>query len=79
MVVLNPFVEKNLKTVTQYFDAIVNWTVQEQTVHGSDEVAEVSVSDLHIFHSLLFQHKDKVLPLFTKEDCRAGMLFHSSI
>jgi len=78
MVILNSFVEKNMPVVEQYFQAVVNWAVQEGTVHGSDEVAEVSVNDLHVFHSLVFQHKDKVLPLFRKEETRTGTLAHST-
>jgi hypothetical protein len=33
-----------------------------------DEVAEVSVQDLHIFHSLVFQFKDKIAAALTKEE-----------
>jgi hypothetical protein len=35
---------------------------------AADEVNELGVNDLHVFHSLVFQHKDKYLPLFGKEE-----------
>lgn len=66
MVTLNPFVEKNLKVVKDYFDDIVNFTAQPQTIH-SVEVNELSVYDLQIFHSLIFQHKEVILDLIEQE------------
>jgi hypothetical protein len=35
---------------------------------AADEVNELGVNDLHVFHSLVFQHKDKYLPLFSKDE-----------
>jgi hypothetical protein len=33
MTTLNGYVEKNMASVKQYFDDIINWSVQEKTVH----------------------------------------------
>jgi hypothetical protein len=57
---LNAFVEKHQKSIDKYFSDIVNFPVNTQTVH-SVEVNELSVYDLHMFHSLLFQNKDVIL------------------
>lgn len=59
---LNAFVEKHQKSIDKYFADIVNFPVNTQTVH-SVEVNELSVYDLHMFHSLLFQNKDVILAM----------------
>lgn len=66
MVTLNPFVEQKLKTIETYFEDIINFTAQPQTIH-SVEVNELSVNDLQIFHSLIFQHKESIMPHFGQE------------
>lgn len=65
MVPLNGFVERHMKTVAAYFDELVNFAAQPKTIHAG--VGEVSVGNLHAFHSLIFTHKDKILTSFTSE------------
>lgn len=68
MVPLNGFVEKHMKTVTQYFDELVSFAAQPKTIHSNMVgPAEVSISHLHTFHSLIFQFKDKILSSFSNE------------
>jgi len=67
MVPLNGFVERHMKTVTSYFDELVNFVAQPKTIHSGVAVAEVSINHLHTFHSLIFQHKDKILQSFQSE------------
>jgi hypothetical protein len=57
---LNQFLEKHQKTLDKYFADIINISVNPQTIHNV-EVNELSVYDLHMFHSLLFQSKDVIL------------------
>jgi len=57
---LNAFVEKNQKSIDKYFADIINFSINPQTIHNV-EVNELSVYDLHMFHSLLFQNKDVIL------------------
>jgi Ran GTPase-activating protein (RanGAP) involved in mRNA processing and transport len=66
MVPLNGFVEKHMKTVASYFDELVNFAAQPKTIHANS-LAEVSINHLHTFHSLIFQHKDKILSSFGNE------------
>lgn len=65
MVPLNGFVERHMKTVAAYFDELVNFAAQPKTIHSG--VGEVSVANLHAFHSLIFTHKDKILTSFTSD------------
>ena len=67
MVPLNGFVERHMKTVTAYFDELVNFAAQPKTIHANTDVAEVNINHLHTFHSLIFQHKDKILQSFATE------------
>eukprot|EP01121_Diplochlamys_sp_Union-15-3_P018120 TRINITY_DN6535_c0_g2_i2.p1 TRINITY_DN6535_c0_g2~~TRINITY_DN6535_c0_g2_i2.p1 ORF type:complete len:152 (+),score=28.61 TRINITY_DN6535_c0_g2_i2:362-817(+) len=72
MTSINSFLEGKKDAISNYFNALVNFQCNPQTAHGNIQVTELSVYDLHLLHSLVFQYQESIMPLFPDNESAAG-------
>eukprot|EP01129_Flabellula_baltica_P011116 TRINITY_DN4798_c0_g1_i1.p1 TRINITY_DN4798_c0_g1~~TRINITY_DN4798_c0_g1_i1.p1 ORF type:complete len:1067 (-),score=204.55 TRINITY_DN4798_c0_g1_i1:38-3238(-) len=63
----NGFVRSRQELLNRYFQDVTNFQVNLLSIHDN-LINEVSVHDIHIFHSMLFRYADKVQKLFSSPE-----------
>eukprot|EP01130_Rhizamoeba_saxonica_P015677 TRINITY_DN7083_c0_g1_i2.p1 TRINITY_DN7083_c0_g1~~TRINITY_DN7083_c0_g1_i2.p1 ORF type:complete len:928 (+),score=193.23 TRINITY_DN7083_c0_g1_i2:37-2784(+) len=63
------FILENKEKMGEFFDNVIDININVESIHSDCDII-ISVRDLHVFHSLLFQYQSEVSHLFSEEDAQ---------